>query len=318
MKDKCYDIFSNLNLPFETYMAEYVSHKQILHEEIEIIWLIKGQATIKVDGKSYELKTQEVFLVYMYKEHEIETEPDSIIVTYRLKKEYLHKNNLFFEKIDFLHRVYTFEELAIKYKQVPLLIVEIIKILLTEKNTDAIRYKIIGYYNMFIQELYRMLLKEKYLDVKSLKYDKYLNRIHTIVEYTYENFKDNLELEDLSKITNLSQSRLSHFMKEVLGISYRDFLNNVRFEHALKLLKETNMKIKDVVKASGFSDHKYINKMMKKKFNMTTLKYRKTYLSHRPCQQLPESSHKFLKELKECLKRLDKDRRLKHLFGMSS
>jgi AraC-like DNA-binding protein len=317
MKDKCYDIFSNLNLPFETYMAEYVSHKQILHEEIEIIWLIKGQATIKVNGKSYELRTQEVFLVYMYKEHEIETEPDSIIVTYRLKKEYLHKNNLFFEKIDFLHRVYTFEELAIKYKQVPLLIVEIIKILLTEKNTDAIRYKIIGYYNMFIQELYRMLLKEKYLDVKSLKYDKYLNRIHTIVEYTYENFKDNLELEDLSKITNLSQSRLSHFMKEVLGISYREFLNNVRFEHALKLLKETNMKIKEVVKASGFSDHKYINKMMKKKFNMTTLKYRKTYLSHRPCQQLPESSHKFLKELKECLKRLDKDRRLNHLFGMS-
>lgn len=318
MEDKCYDVFSNLNLPFETYMAEYVSHTDILHEEIEIIWLIKGKARITLDKKTYELKTQEVFLVYMYQKHSIETDPDSIIVTYRLKKEYLHKNNLFFEKIAFKHKVYSFEELAIKYKQVPLLIVEIIKLLVTEDNSDAVRYKIIGYYNMFIQELYRMLLKEKYLDVKTFKYDKYLNRIHTIVEYTYDNFQKNPELEDLSKLIDLSSSRLSHFMKEVLGISFRDFLNNVRFEHALKLLKESNMKIRDIVKASGFSDHKYINKMMKRKFNMTTLKYRKTYLSHRPCQKLPQSAHKFLKELKACLKRLDKDKRLIHLFGLST
>lgn len=299
-------------------MAEYVSHKLIIHEEMEIIWLIKGKARITVDDQTYELKAQEVFLVYMYKKHSIETEPNSIIVTYRLKKEYLHKNNLFFEKVNFKHKVKSFKELAIKYKQVPLLIVQIIKLLVSEENSDSTRYKIIGYYNMFIQELYRMLLKEKYLDVKSFKYDTYLNRIHTIVEYTYDNFKDHVELDDLSKITNLSSSRLSHFISEALGISYRDFLNNVRLEHALKLLKETKMKIRDIVNACGYSDHKYLTKMMKKKFNMTSLKYRKTFLDNRPCQKLPEAADKFLNELRRCLNKLEEDKRLMHLFGMST
>lgn len=317
MQDKCFDIFKDLDLPFETYLAEYIDHKNVIHEEMEIIWVIKGNALLTIDEKEFLLPSQSVFLVYMYREHSFKSEPGSIIVTYRLKKEYLHKNNLFFERVNFVHRVYTFEELAVKYKQVPLLIVQIMKLMVSDQRSDLIRYKIIGYYNMYIMDLYRIILKERYLDVKHINFDEYLNRIHMIVEYTYNHFHEKISLEKLAQITKLSTYRLSHFIKEALGIPYRDFLQNSRFEQALKMLKETKASVIDIANRCGFSDHKYLNQMMKERFNTTPLKYRKNMLESKISNQLNTSTYDFIRELKNCLKKLDEDKRFQHLFGMN-
>ncbi len=318
MQEKCYDIFNELNLPFETYLSEYIDHQDTIHEEMEIIWVIKGNAVLTIDGQQFFMKPQTVFLVYMYLRHSMTSDPNSIIVTFRLKKEFLHKNNLFFEKVKFAHRVYTFDELAVKYRHVPLLIVEIIKLMISQEKTDQIRYKIIGYYKMYIQDLFRMILKEKYLDIKKLNPDDYLNRIYLIVDYTYEHFKEKITLDDLATITGISTHRLSHFIKEVLGVSYREFLQISRFEHALKLLKETDRSVIDIALDCGFSDHKYLNKMMKEKFNTTPLKYRKNMIDHQVCIPLSETTIDFINGLKSCLKKLEEDKRFGHLFGMIS
>ena len=318
MQNNCLDIFEDLNLPFATFLSDHVDHEAVIHEEIEIIWVIKGNAIITVDEKEYLLSPQTVFLVYMYRKHSLKSEPNSIIVTYRLKKEYLHKNNLFFEKINFVNRVYSFEELAVKYKQVPLLIVEIIKLLISEEISDLNRYKIIGYYNMYIVDLYRIILKERYLDVKHINFENYLNRIHTIIEYTYKNFKEKISLESLAELTKVSVFRLSHFIKDALGISYRDFLQNVRFEKALKLLKETNQSVAEIALECGFSDHKYLNKLMRDRFNITPLKYRKKILFCKECGQVMDITDDFVKELKLCLERFNEDYHFSNLIGMKN
>ncbi len=318
MKKKCYDIFTEYNLPFETYLTEYVDDSDAVHEEMEIIWVIKGNALITIDSKEYLMTENTVFLVYMYTTHSIKSDPDSIIVTYRLKKEYLHKNNLFFEKVRFKHRVYTFEELAHKYKQVPLLIVQIINLLISDERKDLIKYKVIGYYNMYIHDLYRIILKEYYLDIKHINTDEYLNRIHTIVEYTYKNFKHKISMERLAELTKISNYRLSHFIKEALGIPYTTFLQNSRFEYALKLLKETEKSVVEIAKESGFSDHKYFNQMMKEKFNTTPLKYRKTMIDCDVCKQLSTATYDFIRELRSCIKTIKEDVRFKHLFELQT
>jgi AraC-like DNA-binding protein len=273
---------------------------------------------LTIDHQTFCLTSQTVFLIYMYREHSIKSNSDAIIVTFRLKKSYLHQNNLFFEKVRFSHRIYTFEELAIKYRQVPLLIVQIIKLLLSDDVSDAIRYKIIGYYNVYIIDLYRIILSERYLDVKHINSDDYLNRIHTIVEYTYNHFQEKISLDDLAALTEISNYRLSHFIKEALGISYREFLQNSRFEHALKLLKETDYSVIDIVNMCGFSDHKYLNELMKDRFKTTPLKYRHTLLDNHRHTISQDSKQEFIDSLMGCLKKLEQDDRFKHLFGMNA
>lgn len=170
---------------------------------------------------------------------------------------------------------------------------------------------------MYIVDLYRMIMKERYLDVKHINFENYLNRIHTVVDYTYNNFQDKISLEQLAGITDVSVFRLSHFIKDALGIPYRDFLQNVRFEYALKLLKETDESIMDIARKCGFSDHKYLNKYMKNKFNTTPLKYRNTISESKVCTQATESTYGFIEQLKICLKKFEEDDKFDYLFGVN-
>lgn len=316
MKETCCDLFKELNLPFETYLYQGHHHDDVIHEEMEIIWVIKGHAQITVDERTYHMNEHTVFLIYMYKKHRIKSYDDTIILGFRLKKAYLHKHSLFFEKVHFNERVYTFHELSLKYKEVPLLIIQIVRLLVSNESHSAVRYKINGYYHMYIFDLYRMILKERYLDVKHINNDDYLNRIHLIVEYTYEHYKEKISLKDIAKLLDISVFRLSHFIKESLGISYQEFLQNARFEHALKLLKETSISITEVSRLSGFSDHKYLNQMMKIRFDSTPLKYRKDHACINQCISEMDQYEQCVHVLKTCINNLDKGK-FKHLFEMS-
>jgi AraC-like DNA-binding protein len=316
MDNQCFDIFMNYDLPFETYFNDCINHDDLRHEDLEIIWVIKGSATIINGDKTYLMTSQTVFLIHTNTRHAIYSEPGSVIISYRLKKAYLKEKGLHFEKIPYKEQVHSFEALAMKYHQVPLLIVQIVKLLLKAEHKDVTRYKLIGYYNMFIHELYNMMLKEKYLDVKTKDYDEYLNRIHLIVDYTYQHFKEKITLEDIARITKLSKYRVSHFVKEALGIPYKVFLQNARFEHALKLLKETKLSIKDIIKSSGFSDHKYLTSLMKKRYQITPLKYRKLMIENKILHTFDASIYDFLQELKQCIRRIESDRAFQKIFGI--
>lgn len=307
LDNKCVDIFKYYNLPFETYFNDCINHESLHHDELEIIWVIKGSAQITVNNEAFLLMSQTVFFIHTKKPHAIESAPGSVIISYRLKQAHLIENGLNFDRIPYRERVYTFEQLASKYHQVPLLVVQIIKLLLLDDHKEETKIKLIGYYNMFIHELYNMMLKEKYLDIKTKDYDDYLNRIHLIVDYTYKNFKKKITLDDLANITKLSRYRVSHFVKESLGIPYRTFLQNSRFEHSLKLLKETKLSIKEIVHHSGFSDHKFLTTLMKKRYNITPLQYRKLMVENQLTHSFNESVYDFIHELKQCIRRLESD-----------
>ena len=170
---------------------------------------------------------------------------------------------------------------------------------------------------MFIYELYNMLLKEKYLDIKKINYDEYLIRIHSIIEYTHNHYSEKISLEKLSEITGISTFRVSHFVKDVLGISYRDFLQNSRFENAIKRIRQTDESIADIAKDCGFSDQKYLNQMMKRRFDMTTLKYRMIWRSTDDSGHMTFNASDFIEELKICLDRIEIDNNLQDTFGLS-
>lgn len=317
MLENCTDVFKNYELPFETYFATCIDHPSDVHEEMELIWLIAGNAIVQCEGKEFYLTNQTIFMIYMNRRHAIKSSEGSIIISYRFKKEHLLKNKLMFQNIPFVHRVYTFQELSNKYHEVPLLISQILKLLISETPSPIIRYKILGYYNLFLYELYNMMQKEKYLDFKKTNYDPYLVRINTLIEYIHDHAHEKISLEMLAEKANISTFRLSHFIKESLGISFSEFLQNTRFEYSLKCLKETDLSIYDVAKSSGFSDVKYLNKMLKDRYNMTALKYRKRLTSICTQESQPFFMTDFIEELRVCLKLIEVDQPYSATYGLN-
>lgn len=301
------DVFSNYELPFETYFVRGASHFEQSHSEIELLWMIKGNGSVVSNGVTYELTTQTLYMVNINELHTVETSDDSLMIVYRFSDEHLKENKLSFEDFKFQTRVYTFQELVIKYKEVPLLISQLLKLLVNPTNDSVIRYKIIGYYNMFVYELYTMLLKEKYLDVKRKNCEAYLARINLICDYIQKNYTHKILLDDLAELVHVSRYRLSHFVKEYLGVSLQEYVKNLRLEKALRDLSYTDHKICKISTDCGFSDVKYMNKAIKFRLGVTALKYRKqTLKTQKLLNVVNEANVKlFANELIRCLNLVD-------------
>ncbi len=64
----------------------------------------------------------------------------------------------------------------------------------------------------------------------------------------------------------MSRVHLYRKLKTLTGESISGFVNTIRLKVAVKLLRETDMSIKQVAYTVGFSDPKYFSRCFKKKF----------------------------------------------------
>lgn len=59
-----------------------------------------------------------------------------------------------------------------------------------------------------------------------------------------------------------------------MGVTFTDYLNSLKVEHACKLLTETNLSIIDISLSTGFEDQSYFTKVFKKAKGVTPKMYR--------------------------------------------
>ena len=83
----------------------------------------------------------------------------------------------------------------------------------------------------------------------------------------------NFGIEEFNSEMNMSNSTLYRKIKGVTGMSPKEFIRNVRFKYACRLLLEKTTNIADVAFMVGFSDAKYFSLSFKKEFGMTPSQY---------------------------------------------
>ena len=109
--------------------------------------------------------------------------------------------------------------------------------------------------------------------VNSLQFQRY----HRITKFIYNNYDNKISLGDIAEKEFLSSYYLSHEIKNMSGLSFKDFLNMIRVDESVKLLLGTDKTILDISEEVGFSHSRYYNKHFKKHYNLTPLQYRKKY-----------------------------------------
>ena len=86
-------------------------------------------------------------------------------------------------------------------------------------------------------------------------------RMSRIVSYIDANYQFPVRLADVADTEGVTSTHLSHFFTDNFGMSFQQYLNNIRFEHAVRLIDNAAMSIADVAAASGFSDTKYMTRI---------------------------------------------------------
>jgi len=93
---------------------------------------------------------------------------------------------------------------------------------------------------------------------------------HRYVQYMEAHFcEDDLDIGSMCRALCVSRSTLQRAFSANFGVTPQQYLVKLRTDHALKLLTEGNMKIREVASACGFSDEKYFSVVFKKVYGFS-------------------------------------------------
>lgn len=114
---------------------------------------------------------------------------------------------------------------------------------------------------------------------KALGFTQYVERnisvIINVQRYIREHLNEELSRADISARVFLTPDYLSHIFKEKTGMSLTDFIAAERMGEAKKLLRTTNLPIRDVSLEVGYPSIPYFSKLFKRFTGKTPLEYRK-------------------------------------------
>jgi transcriptional regulator GlxA family with amidase domain len=106
-----------------------------------------------------------------------------------------------------------------------------------------------------------------------LQYRNHLDdRIHTVQEWLMHHFHEKFTMERLAEKVNTSSRHLARRFKEITGITIGQYLEKLRIEHALKLLKENN-KVEMIANECGFQSTNQLRQLFKKHTGMLPSTY---------------------------------------------
>lgn len=112
------------------------------------------------------------------------------------------------------------------------------------------------------------------------RYDQ--GMIHDVFEFTMQNFRRKIALEEVAGRVNKSISAFCHYFKKNTKLSYVDFLTQVRISHACTLLKETDLTVTEICYESGFHNWANFSRHFRKLRNISPTGYRERFSSLRP------------------------------------
>lgn len=100
------------------------------------------------------------------------------------------------------------------------------------------------------------------------------NHIRKALIYISNNIGSEITLESVAKHLGISSVYLCTYFKETMGMSFKSYLDNIRFDYALKLLKSTEISTIEIAHLSGFKDYSNFMRRFKKRYDITPNKFR--------------------------------------------
>ena len=94
--------------------------------------------------------------------------------------------------------------------------------------------------------------------------------------FVLKNFKQSINRDKMAEMVHLSPGYFSNLFRVEIGMSFSDYLIQVRIDNAKKLLRRFDLSVEEVSKECGFNSLAHFSRTFKDRCGMPPLKYRKT------------------------------------------
>lgn len=249
-------------------IVQIVNRNTHIHQALELGLVLDGEATVHIGGKSFPVGKGNLFFFNANEPHEIIAATQSGVriaylqVSSAFCREYLNC----FRNLELLRNDLSACLTPQQASQLTVLLLDTLEDYVTAEEGDFHALHCI----CNICQLYGKLLEyvpyRKITESAYLSRNKKMARLSRITEYINSNYSEKITLETLARRENVTATYLSHFIRDNLHMTFQEYISSVRFERALKLLRNTTMCLTDISVVSGFSDVKYLTRMLEKQF----------------------------------------------------
>jgi YesN/AraC family two-component response regulator len=95
------------------------------------------------------------------------------------------------------------------------------------------------------------------------------------IAHIHTHFRENISLTQVAEYCSVTPNYLGKRFSEWMGTSFSDYLNTVRLRYACQLLSGTDLRVREIAIASGYSSVEHFEYIFKRKLSCTPLDFRK-------------------------------------------
>jgi two-component system response regulator YesN len=103
--------------------------------------------------------------------------------------------------------------------------------------------------------------------------------IHRVCEFLEEKYQENINLNSMADLFFVTPPYLSRRFKEKTGITFGEYLEDIRMDKAQEYLINSEAPIADIAEQVGYQDQAYFARVFKQKYHISPREYR---LRHKP------------------------------------
>lgn len=274
-------ITDELPIEIHLYRADYPSRHW--HSSAELIFVLNGSVSVICDDQSIALTSEDIYFINPNSIHEI------IGKNYDLLSLSIALSNLTF--------VSTADDLYFdlnsshnthhkRYDNIRQLIAQLIKVNASGENkfmTLSIVYAMIGQLKDHFQISRPFRLNRQNENI----------RIASIMLYIQEHYRENLQLNAIAQIFNITPSYLSSFFKKQTNRTFLNYYNDLRMHFAVNEMLTTQLPLETIIFSHGFSDYRSFTQLFKQRYNMLPSQYRKIHKEKIDTTSTPDNKTAF-------------------------
>jgi AraC-like DNA-binding protein/mannose-6-phosphate isomerase-like protein (cupin superfamily) len=244
------------------------------HEELELFYPLNGDSEIHVEGKKYRLMKKQLMVVESSQVHSTYCyDSTSMFICIHISKKHMQKYLPDIEqyRIDCCPERISVEAFP-QYREICEKMETLTRIYIEDAPLFQMETE-----GIILQVLARLLryfsVKDKAVPSKKELSSK--ERIREIITYVDTHFREPISLSDIASQIGLGNEYFCRFFKKYMGMSFSDYLNEVRLAHIYQDLIMTQDSISQIMEANGITNQKQFNRSFKALYGCTPSSIRK-------------------------------------------
>lgn len=255
----------------ELFLVEMKSRNPHGHSDLEIGIILEGNVELILEQKRIELHKNDIYVINRYQIHSFfNAGKRNLILAFQIHSKFYKNVSPDAARIQFENVITSNTPL---YRHLYANLISCARMYYTEDMHYELKCA-----SLLFDCLYHLSTTESSILISSKEYEltrASTLRLNRITDYIGEHYTERITLDDIATLESITTFHASHFIKKTLGVSFQDYVNHLRFEHALRLIRKTSLNILDICIESGFSSSRYLNQMFEKQFGMSASAYRK-------------------------------------------